>query len=74
MSFHAIRENKILAKISGFTVTFYNILTMMPPSLDVMPAKDAGLSPVKATTLHSAENPYFLTKYGEIVPCNKLTK
>jgi hypothetical protein len=37
-------------------------LTAMSPSSSLMPARDAGLSPVKATTLQSGENPKRSTK------------
>lgn len=43
-------------------------LKTMSPSSTLMPAKEAGLSPVNATTLQSGLNPYCCTRYGDIDP------
>ena len=43
-------------------------LTAMSPSCSLIPAKDAGLSPVKATTLQPGSKPYSSIMYCDMVP------
>ena len=52
----------------SMSVSLVPRLTATSPSSKRMPARDAGLSPVKATTLQSAEKPYCSTRYWETDP------